>query len=297
MAYLHISQQKNQNISNPLAFFNGKTSQHRRAFAALNDCNNRFEDVIPSQTYLADQAGVHRRTIQKWMSEWKSAGFYESQQRLHHRKNRLKTNRYSLHPLFFNDEVRGSLSTLPEFSVVFKCAYVPKIIEYPKRAAIRVNIKIKASGFKSLSENLKVDNQYYGAVTKNNVLLGTTSQLNSTVNEPSSSCLSVNPQYPTGYDPNMTNEEKKAYVLARSAALASQKSTPSPKQSKMPEGLSSYEQGQWYKQNLLDQKGREDLNRLSRERLESSAVYEKELTGMVEKERRESIRERDRYYR
>lgn len=290
MAFLHLRQANHQILTNLSSYFLAKTTQERIAFRTMIDCSNRFVSIELSRRRMAQEAGTTLRSVDRWKSEWKENGLVESQSRRTHLKNRSLTNRYAFHPSLYDSQIRASLSTIPEFSLVFKMTPVPREIVKPLYGRKTHNIRVL------LSEN-KVDNENYVSPIKSPSLFGI-KQLNQSAEFEASQTLQLEKPPSSsilpGYRYEMTPQEKIAYVLARSEHEAKKKKEPI-NQKSMPSGLSSYEQGQWIKANLLRSKDIEDQS-ASRERLEAKAKYEREFVDWIEKERRKENWKRNRIY-
>lgn len=280
MSYLNLSQANLQIINNLPSYFIDKTSQERIAFSTMIDCSNRFVSIELSRKRMAATAGVTLRSIDRWKEKWTSLGIIESQHRKSHLKHSSLTNRYALHPVLYDSSVRGSLSEIPEFSLVFKMVPVPRQIVPPYKGRKLHNIR-------TLSSNTLVDKLNYVSPIKNSSLFGISLLNQSTAFEGTQSSQIEKPPSSSstlpGYRYDMTPQEKIAYVLARSKTDVLQKSE-QPKQQTMPPGLSSYEQGQWIKNNLLNKQTVES-QQASRERLEEKAKYEREFVDWRDKQR------------
>jgi len=297
MAYLHLSQANPEIIADQYTYWASKTPAERKSFAGIVDYDNRFKDITPTQTSIGSLGGATVSSGKRWLYEWKKQGLIESQHRKSHKKNISKTCRYALHSSFRDRKVREQLSTIPEFALVFKMTPIKKMIVPPYAGRRYHNIKVLLSvqqPVKSEATNLASLN--YELHIKSKALLGTKQLDQSAGFQASQTCQIEKPPSSAsslpGYDPNMTKEEKIAYVLARSAEVALQKKE-QPKQQTMPSGLSSYEQGQWLKSQLSTEQ-KQALQRLSRERLESG--YIDEVERFAEKERREMYRKQSYNY-
>ena len=301
MPFLNLRQQKFKNPAEVKAFWLSQTKAQRQSFAGIIDCDNRFVEVVPSQTRIGAMGGAGLSSGKRWLKKWTQNGHIEKQTRKTHQKTRYKTCRYALNPIYRSSQVRALLTEIPEFALVFKMSPIKKQVVAPFYGRPKHNINILLSETKRNIQDTKfIDNENYGLAINKSFLLGISKQLNSTGFEASQTCQVENPpkvaELP-GYDPNMTPEQKKAYVLARSASIALQKKEQqtTPIQQTMPKGLSSYEQGQWLKAHYTSEQ-RAASEKLSRERLESQREYAADFEQWREKERRREYNELMRIY-
>lgn len=301
MPFLNLRQQKFKNPAQVKAFWLSQTPAQRQSFAGLIDCDNRFVEIVPSQTRIGAMGGATLSSAKRWLKNWTHTGHIEKQTRFTHRNTRNRTCRYAVNPLYRSSAVRRLLSEIPEFALVFKMSPIKKQVVAPFYGRIKHNIKVLLSATNQvIKEPSIIDYEYYDPAINSKLLLGISKQLNSAGFEATQVCQVENSQKVAqlpGYDPNMTLEQKKAYVLARSAAIALQKKEQqvTPKQQTMPQGLSSYEQGQWLKAQYSNEQ-KEAAQRLSRERLESQREYAADFERWREKERRSEYYKQTRIY-